>query len=160
MYAAPVMRALDAGPFPARAAQAKDETNLNAVGTAGEYNRDDCGPPLGRSCDLPLRKPIIAMTGCCERTESGHAAAPPSSVRNSRRADTSNRTPSLSARADVRGWVQNAPFSRSSSLLVRWPVLPLPSPQQPLQGSPRCWRLVPETTVRRYVRDRMHPSYR
>src|SRR5262249_51550158 len=35
--------------------------------------------------DPPLRNPIIGIAVCCARAASGHAAAPPSSVMNSRR---------------------------------------------------------------------------
>ena len=39
-----------------------------------------------RSGDAPLRNPITGIAGCCARAASGHAAAaPPSSVTNSRR---------------------------------------------------------------------------
>src|SRR5262249_21101505 len=37
------------------------------------------------SDDTPLRNPITGIAGCCARAASGHAAAPPSSVMNSRR---------------------------------------------------------------------------
>jgi hypothetical protein len=36
--------------------------------------------------DPPLRNPIIGIAVCCARAASGHDAAPPSSVMNSRRA--------------------------------------------------------------------------
>jgi hypothetical protein len=35
--------------------------------------------------DLESRYPITGIVGCCARAASGHAAAPPSSVMNSRR---------------------------------------------------------------------------
>ena len=35
--------------------------------------------------DALLRNPITGIAGCCARAASGHAAAPPSSVMNSRR---------------------------------------------------------------------------
>src|SRR6516165_2249767 len=35
--------------------------------------------------DWPSRNPIIGIAGCCARAASGHAAAPPSKVMNSRR---------------------------------------------------------------------------
>src|SRR5262245_26762719 len=35
--------------------------------------------------DRPLRKPTTGTAGCCARATSGHAAAPPMSVMNSRR---------------------------------------------------------------------------
>jgi len=35
--------------------------------------------------DLLLRNPTTGIAGCCARAASGHAAAPPSSVMNSRR---------------------------------------------------------------------------
>ena len=53
--------------------------------------RSDPGgtPPASirrRRVDLPLRNPITGIAGCCARAASGHAAAaPPSSVMNSRR---------------------------------------------------------------------------
>ena len=37
------------------------------------------------SGDPALRNPITGIAGCCARAASGHAAAPPSSVMNSRR---------------------------------------------------------------------------
>jgi hypothetical protein len=46
----------------------------------------DLGRPLASSCDLPLRNPITGTTGWCARASGGHAAAaPPSSMMNSRR---------------------------------------------------------------------------
>jgi hypothetical protein len=37
------------------------------------------------SADPLLTKPTIGIASCCARAASGHAAAPPSSMRNSRR---------------------------------------------------------------------------
>jgi hypothetical protein len=39
----------------------------------------------GKVGDLAWRNPITGIGGCCARAASGHAAAPPSSVMNSRR---------------------------------------------------------------------------
>ena len=51
--------------------------------------RPDRGGTRPRRCARlgrpPLRKPITGIAGCCARAASGHAAAPPSSVMNSRR---------------------------------------------------------------------------
>src|SRR5262245_20735573 len=44
-----------------------------------------------------LRNPITGIAGCCARAASGHAAAPPSSVMNSRRLIT--RSPRRRGRA-------------------------------------------------------------
>src|SRR5262249_58341266 len=37
------------------------------------------------SDDAPLRKPIMGVADCCARAATGHVAAPPTSVMNSRR---------------------------------------------------------------------------
>jgi hypothetical protein len=37
------------------------------------------------AADVFLMNPITGVPGCCARAASGHAAAPPSSVMNSRR---------------------------------------------------------------------------
>jgi hypothetical protein len=46
---------------------------------------------------MPLSKPITGSDGCCERAASGHAAAPPRSVMNSRRFMSSMGTSPLCA---------------------------------------------------------------
>ena len=63
-----------------------------------------------RSGDRLLRKPITGIAGCCARAASGHAAAaPPSSVMNSRRFIRSPRR---------RGRAASAGLSRPSALAV------------------------------------------
>ena len=62
------------------------------------------------SGDLGLRNPITGIAGCCARAASGHAAAaPPSSVMNSRRFIRSPRR---------RGRAASAARSRPSALAV------------------------------------------
>jgi hypothetical protein len=43
------------------------------------------GAVFHRPGEALLRNPITGTAGCCARAASGHAAAPPSSVMNSRR---------------------------------------------------------------------------
>ena len=62
------------------------------------------------SGDAALRNPITGIAGCCARAASGHAAAaPPSSVMNSRRFIRSPRR---------RGRAASAALSRPSALAV------------------------------------------
>ena len=50
------------------------------------WNARQHGTCEGQPADAPLRKPITGIAGCCARAATGHAAAaPPSSVMNSRR---------------------------------------------------------------------------
>ena len=49
---------------------------------------------------LVLRKPITGIAGCCARAASGHAAAPPRSVMNSRRLIRSPRRRARAALAE------------------------------------------------------------
>jgi hypothetical protein len=51
--------------------------------------------------DELLRNPITGIAACCARAASGQAAAPPSSVMNSRRFMRSNCIPSPPARAGL-----------------------------------------------------------
>ena len=54
------------------------------------------------SGDVALRNPITGIAGCCARAASGHAAAaPPSSVMNSRRFIRSPRRRGRAASRDV-----------------------------------------------------------
>jgi hypothetical protein len=64
-------------------------TYPRAAGPEGPLNAATMGTyPSG---DAPLRNPITGIAGCCARAASGHAAAPPSSVMNSRRLTRSPR---------------------------------------------------------------------
>ena len=56
-----------------------------------------------RSGDSPCRNPITGIAGCCARAASGHAAAPPSSVMNSRRLMRSLLAEQLQDRGDSCG---------------------------------------------------------
>ena len=64
----------------------------------------ECGHTKARAAagGPPLRKPITGIAGCCARAASGHAAAPPSSVMNSRRFTRSPRRRAGSVRAVFR----------------------------------------------------------
>ena len=48
-----------------------------------------------RNSNRPLTKPTTGIAGCSARAASGHAAAPPTSVMNSRRFLSNMRLPSL-----------------------------------------------------------------
>jgi len=62
------------------------------------------------------RNPITGIVGCCARASSGHAAAPPSTVMNSRRLKSSIGLPSAWRRRSVyRRLNLNAPQQRSRS---------------------------------------------
>ena len=76
---------------------------LNVAGFAQTLAKRAHSGPRVRSGDAPLRNPITGIAGCCARAASGHAAAPPSSVMNSRRFIRSPRRRGRAASAARRG---------------------------------------------------------